>query len=77
MFTVLNSIQVKKIKTKANKCSQKETSEEFDSNKQKFDKFSIYDYLDVQEEINQKNSVILKKTSNHLPTMETIYDVSI
>ena len=83
MFTVLNSIQTKKLKVKASTSLLKETNVEFDSNKIKLNKYSIYDYLDDQEgkdSINRQKKVIsLEKSSstNSAATMETINDVSI
>ena len=83
MFTVLNSIQTKKLKVKASTSLLKETNVEFDSNKIKLNKYSIYDYLDDQEAKDANNSqkklISLEKSSsaNSAATMETINDVSI
>jgi hypothetical protein len=77
MFTVINSIQTKKLKVKASTSLLKETNVEFDSNKIKLNKYSIYDYLDDQEgkdaNNSQKKVISLEKSSS----METINDVSI
>ena len=84
MFTVLNSIQVKKLKVKASTPPLlKDTNVEFDANKLKLNKYSIYDYLDDQEAKDANNSqkkvVSLEKNSsaNSAATMDTINNVSI
>jgi hypothetical protein len=84
MFTVLNSIQAKKLKAKASTPPLlKEANVEFDANKLKLNKYSIYDYLDDQEAKDANNSqrkvVSLEKNSstNSAATMETINDVRI
>ena len=73
MFTVLNSIQTKNLKTKTNKRIINETNKEFDTRKLNLSKFSIYDYLDDQEGSNQNKCISLEKNFQ----MKTVNDVSI